>query len=108
MGVTLSVDEYVLRRMRGAKAAGCDGVVASGREAALIRQAVGSDLLIVTPGIRASGASSDDHKRAVTPTEAIANGADYLVVGRPITKSDSPEDATRAILEEMQTAFDRR
>jgi orotidine-5'-phosphate decarboxylase len=63
---------------------------------------------IVTPGIRPSGSGADDHKRAVTATAAIDAGADYLVVGRPIVKARSPRDAARAILDEMQDAFDKR
>ncbi len=65
-------------------------------------------MLIVTPGVRPAGAARDDHKRAVTPVEAIANGADYLVVGRPIVKADDPRAAAEAIIAEMQAAFDAR
>lgn len=109
LGLESTVDQFVLHKTRQALGAKCDGVVASGREAAAIRREVaGKDFLIVTPGVRPAGAGLDDHKRAVTPTAAIQAGADYLVVGRPITKASSPVDATKRILEEMQRAFDAR
>jgi orotidine-5'-phosphate decarboxylase len=107
MGFTRGVEDFVLHKTRGAAQAKCDGVVASGQEAAAIRELVGEEFLIVTPGIRPTGVGHDDHKRAATPTEAIRNGADYLVVGRPIINAPSPRDATERILEEMQAAFDR-
>ncbi len=105
MGIGLSVEDYVLHRARGALAAGSTGVIASGREAAMLRQALGREFTIVMPGIRPNGSAADDQRRTVTPAEAIAAGADYLVVGRPICKAPSPRDATRAILDEMQRAF---
>ena len=80
-------------------------MIASGHEADALRQNLGKDLLIVTPGIRPSGASADEQKRATPPTEAIRAGADYLVVGRPITQAPNPRDAAMNILEEMQQAF---
>jgi orotidine-5'-phosphate decarboxylase len=106
--VGLGVDDYVLYRARRAREAGSEGVIASGREAAAIRAAHGDALVIVTPGIRLADAGADDHKRAVTPAAAIAAGADYLVVGRPIVESRDPTGATRRILDEMQAAFDAR
>ena len=107
-GIEMSVQDLVLHRARRAREVGCHGVVASGREARAIREATGSDFLIVTPGIRPASAATDDHKRASTPATAIGNGADYLVVGRPITLADDPRGAASAIVEEMQTAFDQR
>ena len=107
-GISMSVRDYVLYKTRKAKEIGCHGVIASGHEASAIRELVGPDFLIVTPGIRPSGTTSDDHKRASTPTAAIDAGADYLVVGRPITLADDPRGVTDRILDEMQTAFDRR
>ncbi len=107
LGYTNSVEDYVLRKTRAAKAVGCEGIVASGREAAMIRKEVGDDFLIVTPGIRPTGIDSNDHKRATTPTDAIRSGADYLVIGRPITRAKEPKDAVKAILDEMQNAFDK-
>jgi orotidine-5'-phosphate decarboxylase len=108
LGIPTSVPELVRYKARGAKDAGCDGVIASGREAALIREEVGGGFLVVTPGIRPTGAPHEDHKRAVTPAEAIGAGADYLVIGRPITKAPDPRAAAETILREMQGAFDLR
>ncbi|MGH9783101.1 MAG: orotidine-5'-phosphate decarboxylase [Terriglobia bacterium] len=110
MSINLSVEELVLHRARKAMAAGAHGVIASGQEAAALREKLGreqggKDFLIVTPGIRPSGASADEQKRAVTPAEAVAAGADYLVVGRPITRAPNPKDAALRILEEMQQGF---
>jgi len=106
LGVGLTVDEYVMHRARGALAAGSNGVIASGREARALRDELGRAFTIVMPGIRPSGSAADDQRRTATPAEAIAAGADYLVVGRPICKAPSPRDATSAILDEMQRAFD--
>ena len=74
---------------------------ASPQETAAIRAACGADFLIVTPGVRPQGASMDDQKRVMTPAEAIAAGADYLVIGRPITGSIDPAGAARVILSEI-------
>ena len=82
------VVETVRRRAEQALALGVDGLVASAAEAALVRQTVGRDMLIVTPGIRPAGAAAGDQKRVATPAEAIRNGADYLVVGRPVTQAE--------------------
>jgi len=107
LGFQCKVDELVLYRARKALEAGCDGVIASGKEAEAIRSLAGDlPLLIVTPGIRPELASLDDHKRPVTPAAAITAGADYLVVGRPITASEDPRRAAESILSEMQAAFD--
>ena len=103
-----SVEDIVLGRVRAAREAGIDGVIASGREARAIREMAGPDFLIVTPGIRPQGAASDDHKRAVTPGETIAAGADYLVVGRPILQASDRRAAAEAIAAEMQAAFETR
>ncbi len=101
MGMTQSVEDLVLFRARRALQLGCDGVVSSGLEAERLRKDLGHKLLIVTPGIR-PGANisdgSDDQKRILTAGQAIVNGADHVVVGRPITKSDDPI----RVLEEMQ------
>ena len=103
-----SVEDIVLDRVRAAREAGIDGVIASGQEARAIREMVGPDFLIVTPGIRPRGAASDDHRRAVTPGEAIAAGADYLVVGRPILQASDRRATAEAIAAEMQGAFEAR
>ena len=80
-----TVAEQVVSLARLAQQAGLDGVVASAQEAAQIRQACGKDFLIVTPGVRPAGAATQDQSRITTPAKAIENGADYIVVGRPIT-----------------------
>jgi orotidine-5'-phosphate decarboxylase len=101
MGFQCDVEELVLARAKKALAAGVDGVIASAREAAEIRTATGGKLLVVTPGIRPQDSSTDDQKRVATPGAAIRDGADYLVVGRPITKAPDPKQAARAIVAEM-------
>ena len=106
MGLNCSVEELVLDRAKKALAAGSHGVIASGQEAAALREKLGKDFLIVTPGIRPAGAPANEQKRATTPAEAIRAGADYLVVGRPITQAPDSKEATLKILEEMQKAFD--
>jgi orotidine-5'-phosphate decarboxylase len=101
LGFPCSLEEMVLYRAQKAATYGCDGVVASGLEIDLIREAIGKKLLVVTPGIRPAGESLDKHKRAVTPKEAILKGADYLVVGRPITAASEPYAAAQKIIEEI-------
>lgn len=109
MGFDCSVEELVLHRARRTIEWGCDGVIASGHEAALIREQIGGkDLLIITPGIRAETDPKDDQKRSMSAKRAIEAGADYLVIGRPIIASDDPVKATKAILAEMQSALDAR
>jgi orotidine-5'-phosphate decarboxylase len=104
-GITASPEQIVLRRARLAAEAGFDGVVASPREAPAIRKELGRDLLIVTPGIRPAGAATADQARTATPAEALRSGADYLVVGRPITGAADPLAAAEAILAEMDAAL---
>jgi orotidine-5'-phosphate decarboxylase len=103
-----SVEEVVLFRARKALEAGCDGVIASPLEARRIKELSANKLLVVTPGIRPEGSSADDQKRRATPGSAILEGADYLVVGRPITAPSGvgPREAAQRILAEMQSAFD--
>ena len=107
MGIALSVDELVLKRARQAVSAGCDGVIASGLEAAGLRAALGGEPLVVTPGIRpAAGArNADDQRRVVTPTLAFRSGADHIVVGRPIRDAADPYVAATAIQEEIAAVF---
>lgn len=93
--------ESAVRFARLAQAAGLGGVVASPREIAPIREACGAKLAIVTPGVRPVGADAGDQRRVMTPGEAIASGADYIVVGRPITKAADPRSAAFRIVEEM-------
>jgi orotidine-5'-phosphate decarboxylase len=101
------LQEVVLHRAKLAKEAGFDGVIASGHEAASIRKASGPDFLIVTPGVRPQGAPAEDQARAVTPLKAIEAGADYLVVGRPITRAPDPRAAAEAIVAEIAAALSR-
>lgn len=102
LNCTLSIAEQVVNLALLAKAAGMDGVVASPHEAAAIRQACGADFLIVTPGIRPANTALNDQSRTATPSEAIANGADYLVIGRPITAAADKQAAINAILEQVR------
>jgi orotidine-5'-phosphate decarboxylase len=104
-GVAGTSEEVVLRRARIARAAGCDGVVASGQEAAHVRGAVGHDMTIVTPGIRLPDEDAGDQARIVTPQEAIAAGADYLVVGRPITAAREPRAAVETFVQAIDEAM---
>jgi orotidine-5'-phosphate decarboxylase len=92
----------VLALARDAAAAGCDGVVASAQEATLIRKRFGRRLQIVCPGIRPKEAARGDQQRVCTPAEAMARGADWLVIGRPITEARDPRQALRGILQEME------
>ena len=87
-----------------AQKAGIDGVVCSPHELQALRQECGRDFLLVTPGIRPATSGSDDQKRAMTPSEAIRLGADYLVIGRPITQADDPAAALAKIAEEVASA----
>jgi orotidine-5'-phosphate decarboxylase len=99
--------ELAIYRAMLAQEAGFDGVVASGQDTAALRQALGAKMLIVTPGIRPEGGRRNDQTRVVTPKEAIAAGADYLVVGRPITAAADPLAAAQAIVGEIESALRR-
>lgn len=102
-----TVEQLVLHRAKMALEGGCDGVIASGREAHGIKE-LGPKLLVITPGIRPDGYPEDDQKRKTTPADAISAGADYLVVGRPITDAPDPRKAAAEMIEQMQAAFDAR
>jgi orotidine-5'-phosphate decarboxylase len=104
-GSAMTPAELVLHRAQLRREAGFDGVIASGHEAASIREATGDDFLIVTPGIRPAGADAGDQARIMTPARAIQAGADYLVVGRPIIQAEDPGAAARAIVEEIEQAL---
>jgi orotidine-5'-phosphate decarboxylase len=106
VGMDGTIEKNVLRLARLAKASGLDGVVSSPHEIERIREELGEDFLIVTPGVRPSWAKSNDQKRIATPTEAILRGADYIVVGRPITGVENPAVACERIVEEMRGAKD--
>jgi orotidine-5'-phosphate decarboxylase len=102
VGFQGSPEEVVVRLARLAKSAGADGVIASPREISAIREACGPDFLIVTPGIRPAAGTGDDQARTATPASAIRAGADYLVIGRPITGATDPAAAADAIAAEME------
>jgi len=103
-GYAMTAPDLVARRARDAKAAGMDGIVASPAEAAAVRAAVGRGMAIVTPGIRPAGAALGDQQRVATPEAAIRAGADYLVVGRPITTAGDPRAAAAAIVADIARA----
>jgi orotidine-5'-phosphate decarboxylase len=100
----VDIDEEVIKRSAKLLASGCDGVIASGSSVARLR-AMHPNLIIVTPGIRPSGSTKDDHKRSLTPAEAIHAGADYLVVGRPIRDAADPKGAAEKIQTEIAQAY---
>lgn len=104
-GSSLSPADLVLHRAKLAREAGCDGVIASGQEAARIRASVGPGFLIVTPGIRLAGGGTDDQERVMTPENAIAGGADYIVVGRPITQASDPVMAASTFVHHIRDAL---
>jgi orotidine-5'-phosphate decarboxylase len=106
MGSTRTVEQLVLARAKGAAESGCDGVISSGLEAKPLKQAFGDRLLIVTPGIRPTeNKPSDDQKRTVDVAQAFANGADYIVVGRPIRDAADPRAAAEAIQKTIEKSF---
>jgi orotidine-5'-phosphate decarboxylase len=106
MGATKTVEQLVLSRARGAMETGCDGVIASGLEAPKLKAEFGAKLLVVTPGIRPlENKPSDDQKRTVDVAQAFRNGADYIVVGRPIRQAKDPRAAALAIQETIAGAF---
>ncbi len=96
-----ALDKQAARMARLAVEAGLDGVVASPLELKAVRRAGGSDMVIVTPGVRPIGSDAHDQRRVATPSEAVADGADYLVIGRPIAQSDDPPAAMERILTEI-------
>lgn len=102
MGYRYSVSELVALRVRQAMEAGVGGIVCSPLEVAGLRRITGPGAVLVTPGVRSAGAGKGDQKRVATPAEALANGADYLVIGRQVTRAEDPAAEVRRILEEVQ------
>lgn len=103
-GVNATPREQVLRLGRLAMASGADGLVCSAEEIAPLRDALGDAPILVVPGIRPAGSNADDQKRIMTPTQAARAGADWIVVGRPITRADNPAAAAAAIQNELHSA----
>lgn len=104
VGLDIEPLEQVTRLGRLAKQSGLDGVVCSAKEVVALRGSVGRDFTLVVPGIRPTWASADDQRRVVTPRDAVDLGADYLVIGRPITGHADPAEAARLIAEELNDA----
>jgi orotidine-5'-phosphate decarboxylase len=106
IGIDVDIETLARRRAALAIESGCDGVITSGLEARQLRQDLGEGALIVTPGIRPADATgADDQRRIVTPSQAFENGADYIVVGRPIRAAANPYDAARRIQAEIAGCF---
>ena len=103
-GYGLAVGDLVRLRAEQARTAGIDGIVCSATETEIVRDVVGADMLIVTPGIRPAGASLGDQKRTLSPGEAIRAGVDHLVIGRPIIRAADPRAAAAAIMDEIAAA----
>ncbi len=106
LGFDCDVRDLVLSRARRALEAGCDGVIASGLELAALRQTIDEQLLVITPGIRpVDNRAEDDQKRVVTVEQAFADGADYIVIGRPIRNAPDPRKAAQSIQATIAQAF---
>ena len=103
----IKISDYVLKKAELALEAGCKGIVCSASEAKAVKEKFGNSLVVVTPGIRLkdSGIINDDQKRIVTPFDAILNGSDYLVIGRPIRTADNPAEVCQKINAEVETAL---
>ena len=100
-GYRLAVADLVALRAQQARLAGIDGIVCSAAEAGIVRNAIGSGMVIVTPGIRPAGSASGDQKRTLSPGEAIRAGVDHMVIGRPIIRAADPRGAASAIMDEI-------
>ncbi|MBL4647280.1 MAG: orotidine-5'-phosphate decarboxylase [Rhizobiales bacterium] len=101
-GYAMTASQLVAKRAAQALQAGMDGLVCSPLEAEAVRAIVGDELTLVVPGIRPKGSDAGDQKRVMTPAQALSAGADYLVIGRPITASDDPKSSLEHIIEEME------
>ena len=104
LGYTCPASELVATRARQAKEARVDGIVCSPLEVAAVREIVGPGMALVTPGVRSAGSAKGDQKRVATPAEAVRNGADYLVIGRQITRAADPAAEASRVLEEIASA----
>ena len=105
IGLSVSTQEQVLRLAHMAKKAQLDGVVCSARESALLKSELGKGFCLVTPGIRPIGSAADDQQRILTPQQALQQGSDYLVIGRPIIQAEHPAQACEAILNDIQRLY---
>ncbi len=106
MGIRVPLSDLVRDRARRSLELGCDGIIASGQEARAVRESLGDDLIVVTPGIRpADNRPQDDQKRVTTPEQAFRSGADYIVMGRPIRNAPDPKAAALAVQEEIEALF---
>lgn len=106
LGFDCDVETLVLSRARQALAAGCDGVISSGLEAPMLREHIDSRLMVITPGIRpVENRETEDQKRVVSVEQAFANGADHIVIGRPIRDADNPREAANAIQQTIAAQF---
>lgn len=101
IGVTASLENQVLRLAELGKNSGIDGLITSPQEVGLLREKLGPEITLVTPGVRPSWAAADDQKRFTTPRNALGSGADYLVIGRPITAAEDPRAAVERVVEEL-------
>ncbi|MDQ6676794.1 MAG: orotidine-5'-phosphate decarboxylase [Acidobacteriota bacterium] len=104
LGYECAVSDLVALRVKNARECGMDGVVASPMDARAIRELAGPEMLLVTPGVRSPGAATGDQKRVAAPAEAIRDGADYLVIGRQVTRASDPVAAVRRIRAELEAA----
>ena len=101
LGYRVSVADLVDLRVKKAMESGVDGIVCSPLEVGRVRQIAGQNMTLITPGVRSAGSAVGDQKRVATPVEAIENGADYLVIGRQVTRADDPRAAYKQILNEL-------
>ncbi|MFD1382324.1 orotidine-5'-phosphate decarboxylase [Rhodanobacter aciditrophus] len=101
VGIDLSPQEHVMRLAKLAKSSGMDGVVCSAQESSMLSQNLGSDFVLVTPGIRPAGSAQGDQKRIMTPAQAMAAGSHYLVIGRPITQAEDPIQVLTSVNQDL-------
>lgn len=101
LGIARAMDEQVLALAQLTRDSGLDGVVCSAQEAVVLREKIGSDFTLVTPGIRPAGSEAQDQHRVMTPEQAIASGSSYLVIGRPITQATNPVAVCQSIIESL-------